>query len=165
LYNDVWFDDKPASHPAPFDFSASLHAIPPFASGPFPSLAELDDSLGPSSLAKPITATPIVSVTLDTLDAGPCDPFASPPMSVPPTSASLLYASILASTDRMFFIRYLPEGTLRPRWYLVAVNLESSLADPASTDCRTSGNFCVDFYCRHPDDRCSSDACAHWWRE
>lgn len=65
----------------------------------------------------------------------------------------------------MFFISYLPEGTLRPRWYLVAANLESSLANPASADCRTSGNFCVDFYCRHPDDRSSSDTCARWWRE
>jgi hypothetical protein len=65
----------------------------------------------------------------------------------------------------MFFISYLPEGTLWPRWYLVAVNLESSLADPASADCRTSRNLCVDFYCRHPDDRSSSDACARWWRE
>ena len=165
LYNDVWFDDKPASHPAPFDFSASLHTIPPFASSPFPSLTELDDSLGPSSPAKPATTTPIVSVTLDTTNDSPCDPFASPPVSVPPHSASLLYSSILASTDRMFFISYLPEGTLRPRWYLVAANLESSLADPASADCRTSGNFCVDFYCRHPDDRSSSDTCARWWRE
>jgi hypothetical protein len=30
-------------------------------------------------------------------------------VSVPPHSASLLYSSILASTDRMFFISYLPE--------------------------------------------------------
>jgi hypothetical protein len=65
----------------------------------------------------------------------------------------------------MFFISYLPEGTLWPCWYLVAVNLESSLADSAFADCRTSGNFCVDFYCRHPNDHSSSDACARWWRK
>jgi hypothetical protein len=82
-----------------------------------------------------------------------------------PTSPPLLFDSILASTDRMFFIRYLPEGTLRPRWYLVSVHLERSLASPSTADCRSRGTFSVDFFCRHPDDRASSDACARWWRE
>jgi hypothetical protein len=77
----------------------------------------------------------------------------------------VLYNRISASRNRMFFISYLPEGTLRPRWYLVAVNLDSSLLEPASSACRTSGTYTVDFYCRHPDDRSLSDACARWWRE
>jgi hypothetical protein len=65
----------------------------------------------------------------------------------------------------MFFIRYLPAGTLCPHWYLVSFNLERSLADPSTADCRSSGTFSVDFFCRHPDDRSSSDASARWWRE
>jgi hypothetical protein len=93
------------------------------------------------------------------------DPFALAPLSGHSDSAGELYDRIVSSADRMFFIRYLPEGTLRPRWYLVAVNLESSLLEPASSACRSSGTYCVDFYCRHPDDRALSDACARWWRE
>jgi hypothetical protein len=65
----------------------------------------------------------------------------------------------------MFFIQYLPEGTLRPRWYLVSVNLKCSLDTSVSADCCNSGNYAVDFYCRHPDDQSYSDACARWWHE
>jgi hypothetical protein len=93
------------------------------------------------------------------------DPFALAPLGSHSDSASALYDRIVSSADRMFFIQYLPEGTLRPRWYLVAVNLESSLLEPASSACCSSGTYCVDFYCRHPDDRALSDACARWWRE
>jgi hypothetical protein len=65
----------------------------------------------------------------------------------------------------MFFIQYLPSGTLRPHWYLVSVvDLERSLPNPSTADCRSSGSFYVDFFCCHPDDRSSSDACARWWR-
>ena len=60
----------------------------------------------------------------------------------------------------------IPSGRNSPcRWYLVSVNLECSLSNPTSADCHTSGTFAIDFYCHHPDDRSSSDACARWWRE
>jgi hypothetical protein len=49
MYNNVWFDDKPKSYPAPFDFSTSLQPVPPFASSPFLSVTELRDSLASSS--------------------------------------------------------------------------------------------------------------------
>jgi hypothetical protein len=164
MYNDVWFEDKPKSHPPPFDFSTSLQPVPPFASSPFPSVAELCDShASPSPRSIPPPASvPSISLAPDTDNP---DPFASPPISVVPPSAAQLYDRIVASTDRMFFIQYLPEGTLRPRWYLVAVNLDCSQHQPASATCRHSGIYAVDFYCRHPDDRTSSDACARWWRE
>ena len=166
MYNDVWFDDKPQSYPAPFDFSTPLQPVPPFASSPFPSIAELRDSFDASS--NDTLTPPLLCSDRHTASTRPdvaLDPFCSTPLPITNPSPSLLYDSIVASTDRMFFIRYLPEGTLRPRWYLVSVNLEHSLANPSTADCRSSGTFLVDFFCRHPDDRSSSDACARWWRE
>jgi hypothetical protein len=164
LYNDVWFDTMPETHPAPFDFSSSTQPTPPFASSPFPSIAELCDSY-PANPTSPIPSPAYVPVISNTPNSNNPDPFAYGPTEPHASTPSQLYDSILASTDRMFFIQYLPEGTLRPRWYLVSVNLECSLSNPASADCHTSGTFAVDFYCRHPDDRSSSDACARWWRE
>jgi hypothetical protein len=165
MYNDVWFEEKPPSHPAPFDFSASAHPVPPFACGPFPSVLEMDDSLVRPTPASPtLSPSAVPRVSCDPAAIAP-DPFALVPPCSPSASASGLYDRIAASTDRMFFISYLPAGTLRPRWYLVAVNLASSLLEPVSSTCRTSGTYTVDFYCRHPDDRSLSDACARWWRE
>jgi hypothetical protein len=160
MYNDVWFDDKPLSHPPAFDFSSTLHPVTPFASSPFPSIAELCDSaaLTPTDAS----SVPFVSAAQDSTTP---DPFASSPTTAVPSSTEQLYESIVESTDRMFFIRYLPEGTLRPRWYLVAVDLDCSLRDPNSSNCRTTGQFYVHFFCRHPTDRSSSDACARWWPE
>jgi hypothetical protein len=159
MYNEVWFVEKPASHPPPFDFKTSQHIIPPFACGPFPSVAELDaDSISAST-----SAATIISNDSDCQNP---DPFAicSFPTAVQPTSGPELVQSIRASKDRMFFIQYLPEGTLRPRWYLVSVN---SVIDehPDPADCRNTGTFQVDFFCRHPDDKSKSDAYARWWRE
>jgi hypothetical protein len=162
LYNDVWFDDKPASHPAPLSLLASLHSIPPFASGPFLSITELNDQPTPTPTCLPPPAPPPIFIVSGAVNP---DPFASSPTSIPPTSASHLYDSIVASTDHMFFISYCPEGTLHPRCYLVAVDLDSSLHNPTSANCRNSGTFHVDFYCRHPNNCSSSDACARWWRK
>jgi hypothetical protein len=65
LYSDVWFDDKPLSYPPPFDFSASLQLIPPFASNPLPSVAELCDSLPIPSLDSSSPAPLVPHSTLD----------------------------------------------------------------------------------------------------
>jgi hypothetical protein len=165
LYNDIWFDEKPDTHPAPFDFSTTLLPIPPFASSPFPSIAELCDSHTPSPPNSPLPSPASVPLVSLAPDSDNLDPFATSCGSAPDRSPSQLYDAIVASTDRMFFIQYLPEGILRPRWYLVAVNLDSSLLDPASATCHTSGTYVVDFFCRHPADRSSSDASARWWRE
>ena len=163
LYNDVWFDDKPPSHPPPFDFSNPTVPIPSIASGPFPPLAKLYDMPHADStqLMHPVKI-------VNHKPTAPTTALTDPMLPVPahrPNQPTALYESVINSEDRMFFVSYRPEGTLRPRWYLVSVDLECSLRNPTSADCQSSGLYYVHFYCRHPSDRTSSDACARWWPE
>jgi hypothetical protein len=150
LYNDVWFDTMvPVTHPAPFDFSSLTQPTLPFASSPFPSIAELCDSYPdnpPPSIPSP-TYIPMVSTTPNSDNLDPLFTYCSAEAHA--STPLQLFASILASTNRIFFIQeYLLEGTLHPSWYLVSVNLECSLSNPASANCHTSGTFAVDFYCQ-----------------
>ena len=77
-----------------------------------------------------------------------------------------LHAAILTTTDHLFFVSVTLSGTLRARWYLVAVDLAQTAAafdrcgDPAST-----GMYYVHFYTRHPSDTSETDVSARWWPE
>ena len=87
----------------------------------------------------------------------------SPPSPISSPSPPTFHESIIASHDKLFFIKYTPERTLRPRWYLVAVDLESTLrACPSFADDFTY--WCV-FQARHPNDSNLSDEFARWWPE
>ena len=77
-------------------------------------------------------------------------------------SPLVLHASF-ENTDCLFFIRYLPEDTVNPRWFLVQINqLETAhfKMDPSTSD-----NYCVTFLSRHPDDNHLCDDVARWWLE
>ena len=64
-------------------------------------------------------------------------------------------------SNKLFFVQYTPEGTLRARWYLIQVDMESTLeVNPHyATD---SLYWCV-FLARHPDDNKKSDELCRWW--
>ena len=60
-------------------------------------------------------------------------------------------------------MKFTPANTLRPRWYLIAVDMEStSLACPNYLSDFTY--WCV-FQARHPADKSKSDEYARWWPE
>lgn len=64
-------------------------------------------------------------------------------------------------SDMLFFVQYTPEGTLRPRWYLVQVDMESTLeVNPGYATNNVC--WCV-FLARHPDDHKKSDELCRWW--
>lgn len=69
--------------------------------------------------------------------------------------------SIVISTDKLFFVKYTPAGTMRPRWYLVQVDLVST-AELNPNWKETGKYFCV-FLARHPTDKDKSDEFARWW--
>jgi len=78
-----------------------------------------------------------------------------------PESPQTLAEHVLASRDRLFFIRYTPAGTMRQRWYLVQIDLQAT--EELNSAWRTNGKyFCVFLAC-HPDDKNKSDEFARWW--
>ena len=58
-------------------------------------------------------------------------------------------------SDKLFFIQYTPEGTMRRRWYLIQVDMESTLE--ANPDFITKNLYLCVLLSRHPDDNRKSD--------
>jgi hypothetical protein len=86
--------------------------------------------------------------------------------SVSSVSTATLHDAILHSHDKLFFVRYMNEGTFRARWYLISVDLEQTQeASVQYGDPSVSGIYYVHFYARHPSDKDLSDAAARWWPE
>ena len=84
----------------------------------------------------------------------------STPQSQTQTTQSL-HVSITSSTDKLFFIRFKPEGTMTFRWYLVQVDLDSS--DALSTSETPSQSYFCSFLAKHPQDQFKSDEFSRWW--
>ena len=67
----------------------------------------------------------------------------------------------LTDSDYLFFIRYLPENTLKACWFLVQINhAETALLNMNSK--RTDG-YHVTFISRYPKDRYLCDNMGRWW--
>ena len=64
-------------------------------------------------------------------------------------------------SNQLFFIQYTPEGTLRRRWYLIQVDMESTLE--VNPDFASNGLFWCVFLARHPSDHKRSDEYCRWW--
>lgn len=77
----------------------------------------------------------------------------------------VLYSLVKASTDKFFFVSYVPAGTLRPRWYLVQVDLESLQWHGDCGDPKLTGKYYVTFFDRHPLNASLSDMDSRWWLE
>ena len=107
LYNDTYFNDSPSI----IDKTTNLPASTIDAVAFQPHLPPK-----PTTVAIP----PPTSPTIPT-----------------PSHSHPFHASILKSTDKLFFIKFTPQNTLRPRWYLVAVDLDSTF--------RTCPNHLSDF--------------------
>ena len=70
-------------------------------------------------------------------------------------TTSLRNNAIITSSNKLFFIKYTPSGTIRPRWYLVQIDRVSTAElNPAWKE--TGRYFCV-FLTRHPTDKDKSD--------
>jgi len=82
-----------------------------------------------------------------------------PPIEDPLNSPDLVTAastvtdnnSIQASKDRLFFIKFTPDCTMRARWYLVQINMQAT-AETNPTFCHNGKYWCV-FLAKHPADK------------
>ena len=70
-----------------------------------------------------------------------------------------LQLMLAQSKDKLFFIQYVPAGTLRPRWYVIQVNEEES------ADTREGGVYLCEFLQRHTSVDLKSDSRSRWWPE
>ena len=68
---------------------------------------------------------------------------------------------VIDLSNKVFFVQFTPEDTMRERWYLIQVDIESTLElNPGFS----SNNFywCV-FLAIYPDDHKQSDELCRWW--
>jgi hypothetical protein len=146
-YNFVWFSEPISKQPPSFTQiivnPTALQAIQPDC-----------------SKHSPVTATDIrhdmhVSPTV-------IDDLLTTPQ---PTLPSQLYVDITTSVDRLFFISYTNLGTIRPRWFLIFVDLPQTELDPRCTNHIEDGVYYCHFLHRHPDDKSEQDQDTRWWPE
>ena len=120
-------------------FSTPLHSEPPNLN-PVPDREfSVDLSTGPSVNTQPDAPTP--------------------------DAAAALFQAITASRDRLFFVAFRPDGTLRAQWYLVSVDLEQTALESNCVNAQSTGTFYVHFYTRHPADHSETDVTTRWWPE
>jgi len=142
MYNNMWFPSSlPTDHPPLFEFR------------------DVVDTDTPAAAALPQTPRP--SASIPAAAAIPVLPSDDPPIPTIPSTAAALSTAISLSQDRLFLISYRPAGTLRPRWYLVQVDLPQSLS--ASPDCASDGRYYCHFFGHHPDDTSLPDPTRRWW--
>jgi len=141
LYNEVWLSRPLDSQPPALDDSHISTTSPDDPAHVTPS----EDATGNAILRVPTDPSP-ANVTLS-----PCHP-------------PDLFAAIQASTDRMFFVAYKPDGALRARWYLISIDMAQTSASVPSNPSE-SGRYYAHFFARHPSDSSFSDVDARWWPE
>ena len=142
LYNEKLFDKSLHTTIPPFRYNHRSLKLSTEPVSPFPSIIELHND---TNTYPPLPLSEAVDDTLS-----------SPP------SPLTLHAS-LENTDCLFFIQYLPEDTIRSRWFLVQVNhIETSLL---KMDSSTTGDYHVTSLSRHFDDKHLCNDVSRWWPE
>ena len=66
----------------------------------------------------------------------------------------------ITSTCNLFFIQYIPEDSIRPRWFLVRIELELSYSLDLQSE--STDNNLVVFLTRHPEDTHKTDHQVRW---
>ena len=62
--------------------------------------------------------------------------------------------------DKLFFVQYNPEGTMRRLWYVVQIDMPSTIE--LNPEYATNGQYWCVFHFKHPSDQQRSDACSRW---
>ena len=86
-----------------------------------------------------------------------------PVESVDTNVPDLLLSSTQDLSDTLFFIQFTPAGTMLRKWYLVQIDLESTLV--VNPDYATNGEYWCVFLARHSADKQKSDEFSRWWPE
>jgi hypothetical protein len=76
------------------------------------------------------------------------------------TDDAILVSKIEESNNKLFFVRFTPANTLRPRWFLVQIEQQNSDETPLPF-----GVYFCTFLQKHPSDKHKSDDKSRWWPE
>ena len=174
-YNHLWLDQDSV-----LETNNDSHIPEPFAvtatNENFISMQELSECL-PDTDVVMTDFTPPNSLPVPT---EPTLADASPPHPTVPTapnasttnsnilSGDALYQAILASRDKLFFIRYIAEGTMTPTLQLVQVNLDSSQRCSETISHRHNGRYYTEFLARLQSDASKTLDKSRWrtiWHE
>ena len=160
--------------PQPFKKAAANPAIRSEEDIKFPTLAELnaecfewnegeeDLVLTDDSLCEEIEVFAVTRSQHQAAKRAPPPPLEAPPSSRVPDLGPLT-ASILASTDKLFFIAHKIPGSNISEWALVRINLHLSVqAHPAALQ---DGRFLAQFYTCHPADKRYNAINQRYWLE
>ena len=80
---------------------------------------------------------------------------------LPPSPSPVTLHNSLTNSDYTFFIRYIPEYTLKPYWFFVQTNhTETTLLDSYS---QNTGDYHVTFIFRRLDYNHSCYDTTRWW--
>ena len=79
------------------------------------------------------------------------------------TEPNCEHTVIDSSKDKLFFIKFTPERTMRPRWYLIQVDMQST--EEINPLAQTNGKYWCMFLAKHPEDNKTSDEYSRWWPE
>ena len=110
----------------------------------------------------PHTLAPSMPTTdslFDSIDAIP--PSVEPSDNFP--SPLPLPTDMNVSDKDLFFIQFTPSGTMRRKWYLIQIDIESTLE--LNPKYASNGELWCIFLARHPDDHKKSDEFSRWWPE
>ena len=131
-----------------------------------------DTFFSPSSITNPTVNQPSSTVDSSAFMEHPTPELPPPPTNstiitqpecpLPPADPSF-HGTLCDSNDKLFFIRFTPEHTMRPRWYLIEVDLEST-PFVNKNYLQDFTYWCV-FQARHPSDKNLSDEYTCWWPE
>jgi len=79
------------------------------------------------------------------------------------TASTATDDTIQVSMDRLFFIKFTPDRTMRARWYLVQIDMQAT-AETNPAFCTDGKYWCV-LVAKHPADKLKSDEFSQWWPE
>jgi len=142
-YNNAWYNDKPPSKPPEFLPKALI---------PLPDLDFTKTNANPPTRTQTDTYTQEVpTVSEDQTDDRHHNA----------TTQHLLafQQDLQLSTDKLFFIQFTPTNTLRPKWYLVQVQMDQHSAGDAP------GTYFCTFFQKHIRDLQLPDNMSRWWAD
>jgi hypothetical protein len=148
LYNEMWFSDPMPTKPS--HLVATQPEVFEMVEVPFPS-SDTSNSAEDSALEDVELSLAPLEVSDMLIHEVSTDP-------------QVLFCLVERSIDKLFFISFRLPGTLRAKWFLVAVDLAQTEIDNAQCgDPKVTGTYFVHFLSRHPADYVESDCDARWW--
>ena len=72
-----------------------------------------------------------------------------------------LLQQIQQSLDKVLFIKFLPRGMMRPKWYAVQIDMQAT--EEANPNFAHNNLYWCIFLMKHPQDKHKSDEFARWW--